>query len=164
MRLFELALKAKNVLVGPGKWTEHVRDNGNGAHCALGALEVALGYDANPDDADLAEQDPKGRALIAEMAVELGFPTFEEWKQENKDSLDSDYLTKDQYISDCADTVMSFNDDVGTQRKVQGLFVRVANRLKKKWLERRTKQTVKGILKGAIAGAKTEAKTKELTN
>lgn len=89
MRLLDLAIKAKAVITGQGKWTKDERDDGDGAHCALGAIEEALGLQH-----ETAENHPQASKLVVEMALQQGYPTFEQWKADHPEAYGAEGLRR----------------------------------------------------------------------
>lgn len=139
MRLLDLALAAKDVITGPGKWARHNRDDGKGGHCAMGAIEEALGVRHIGRG---AENNPLAKQLV----VRLGRLINPKIRHDDESKL----------VEVCAGRVMRFNDQ-GSQRKVLNLFQRAADQLKQEYDSRRYKRQVNAMLREA---AKTPALAK----
>jgi hypothetical protein len=136
--LLALAKRAKAIVTPKGAWTKHTRERGY-AHCALGAIEKALGL--APETAEL---DERGAGLIKAMARELGV----------REHPFGGYVSNLCYITRCAAVIMKFNDArTTTQRDVLGLFQRVIDRLEGEAKHRRWRRQVRLLLKGATTTA-----------
>lgn len=155
MNLLNLAKEAKQRITEKNTWTIGARhklnESGKGASvCALGAIEDSVGV----EDGE-AENDSLARELIYRMGRLLGVDSYKDWKDARFN------VDKDDYLAECVEVVESFNDN-GTQRRVHGLFTRVATVIRREYAERRQKRLARQIMRDAIASAKkTPAKQRE---
>lgn len=71
MNTLKTLIAARSVITNPSNWTKYTRDNQNGAHCALGAVDAVLigaQCDYHPAVAALAAAMTAGEKKIAEKA------------------------------------------------------------------------------------------------